>query len=276
MLFRSVSEINGTNAYDQTDPWHKKVNDYFVANDPYRHPTTASGSGEWDWSTGHAVMDVPQAHLYDFDHGAPGSNNIDVIGAAEHVAEWTQKMLQNADKPNWIGEFGVEGTAYYPELFHHSIWAALASGASMTPAEWNSGGSWGRLTPEMKADLSRLAQFTQDMPLAKWNPQALNITSSDAVMRGWGVAGKDGGLFWVQDYSAEGKTIEEVRLSITVRSNVQIEIAGLAEGSYSIQPFDTWQGKYLDAFDINCKTNEPCTLNLPDLSSDMAFKIIRK
>ena len=276
-MWQTASEINGTNAYDQTDPWHEKVNDYFVANDPYRHPTTASGSGEVDWLTGHAVMDMPQVHLYDFDHGLPGNKNLnDAVDAAKHVAEWTQLMFKNADKPNWVGEYGVEGNTYYPELFHHSIWAALSAGASMTPAEWNSGGSWGRLTPEMKADLSRLAQFTQDMPLAKWNPQTLNISSSDAVVRGWGVAGKDGGLFWVQDFSAEGKTIEEVRSSVTERANVQIEITGLVEGSYSIQPFETWQGKYLDALEVNCKANEACIFTLPGFTSDMAFKIIRK
>jgi hypothetical protein len=213
-------------------------------------------------------MDMPQLHLYEW--------NDDAVGAAKTMARWTSQMWTGNEKPNWVGEFGVQGNKHYPELFHNSIWAALGSGAAMTPAEWNSGGSWGRLTPEMKADLSRLAQFTQDMPLAKWNPQALNISSGDAVVRGWGVAGNDGGLFWMQDFSAEGKSIEEVRESVAVRTNVQIEITGLAEGNYSIQPFDTWQGIYLDEFDVNCKVNEACSITLPAFSSDMAFKIIRK
>ena len=267
-MWQTVSEINGTNAYDQTDSWHKKVNDYFVANDPYRHPTTASGSGEVDWPAGHAAMDMPQLHLYNW--------NNDAVGAAKTMASWTSQMWAGNEKPNWVGEFGVQGNVYYPELFHYAIWAALASGAAMTPAEWNSGGSWGRLTPEMKSDLSHLAQFMQDTPLAKWNPQVLSVSSSDVVVRGWGVAGADGGLFWVQDFSAEGKSIEEVRASVTVRANVQIEITGLSEGAYSIQPFDTWQGLYLESFDVNCKMNEACTLDLPDFSSDMAFKIVRK
>ncbi len=99
-MWQTVSEINGTNSYDQTDPWHEKVNDYFVANDPYRHPTTASGSGEVDWPTGQAVMDMPQVHLYDFNHGGAHGSGIDTVGAADHVAEWTQTMLKNADKPN--------------------------------------------------------------------------------------------------------------------------------------------------------------------------------
>jgi len=266
-MWQTVSEINGTNALDQTDPWHEKVNDYFVENDPYRHPTTASGSGEVDWPVGHAVMDAPQVHLYAF--------NDDAIGSAKIIADWTQIMLKNADKPNWVGEFGVTGNTHYPELFHHSIWAALASGASMTPAEWNSGGGWGRMTPEMNADTVRLADFVQDMPLAEWDPSTLQVTASDEQVRGWGVAGDDGGLFWVQDFSLEGKPIDEVRSSITERSDVQVEVQGMRAGSYSITPFDTWQGMYLDSFDVEC-AEDTCVIALPDFTSDMAFKIIRR
>jgi hypothetical protein len=268
-LWQTVSEINGTNSYDQTDSWHKKVNDYFVTHDPYRHPTTASGSGEVDWPTGHMVMDAPQVHLYDWKNG-------DVISAAQISAEWTSRMWERAQRPNWIGEFGVTGNSQYPELFHHAVWAALASGAAMTPAEWNSGGAWGRLTPEMKADLSRLAMFVSDLPLAKWNPSTLVISSSDSQIRGWGVSGRDGGLFWVQDFSLEGQPVDVVRSSTPLRTGVQLEIQGMPAGMYTLMPFDTWQGKYLDSFDIDCAPDSACTVPLPDFTSDMAFKIIRK
>jgi len=276
-MWLTTSEINGTNSYDQTDFWHERVNNYFVENDPYRHPTTASGSGEVDWQTGHAVMDMPQVHLYDFDHGAQGDNTPanDAVGAAAHVAEWTQLMLKNADKPNWIGEYGTPGNTYYPELFHHSSWAALAAGASMTPAEWNSGGSWAEMTPEMYADISRLATFVEGMPLAKWNPSPLQIMASDEQVRGWGFAGEDGGVLWVQDFSLERKTIEEVRASMPLRSGVQVELQGMTSGTYTVTPYDTWQGVDLESFDVEC-SSASCTIPLPDFTSDMAFKIIRK
>jgi hypothetical protein len=267
-MWQTVSEINGTNSLEQTDPWHAKVNNYFVENDPYRHPTTASGSGEVDWPEGHIVMDVPQVHLYDWKE--------DAVGAAAHTAEWTTRMWERIERPNWIGEFGTTGNTYYPELFHNSIWAALASGAAMTPAEWNSGGAWGRMTPELNADISRLAQFVQDMPLAEWNPSKLQITPSDAQVRAWGLAGADGGLFWVQDFSLEGKSIEEVRSGISVRSGVQLDVQGPMAGSYTIQAYDTWQGVYLETFDVECKDRGACTIALPAFTSDMAFKIIRK
>ncbi|MFZ0545457.1 MAG: DUF5060 domain-containing protein, partial [Candidatus Promineifilaceae bacterium] len=149
-MWQTVSEINGTNAYDQTEPWHNKVNAYFVENDPYRHPTTASQSGDVDWEEGHRNMDAPQVHIYDFQGD-------DAVAAAEIIAGWTQRMFNRNEKPNWVGEFGVGGNTVYPELFHNSIWAALAAGSAMTPAEWNGGSFWGSMTPEMNADMLRLS-----------------------------------------------------------------------------------------------------------------------
>jgi hypothetical protein len=272
-MWQTVSEINGTNSYDQTNPWHEKVNAYFVANDPYRHPTTASMSGDVNWPEGHKAMDAPQVHLYDFKNG---ELPVDAVKAGEVLARWTSLMWDQAEKPNWVGEFGVPGDQYYPELFHNSIWAALASGAAMTPAEWNGGGAWGEMTKEMNADMGRLGQFVADLPLAKLNPSALEIGSGDAQVRAWGVAGEDGGLFWVQDFSMEGKTIEDVRADKTVRAGVQLEIRGLAAGTYSVHPYDTWQGKYLTTFQATCEESQACQISLPNFHADMAFRLERK
>lgn len=265
-MWQTVSEINGTNSYDQTDPWHNKVNAYFIANDPYRHPTTASRSGDVDWEEGHLNMDAPQVHLYEFD---------DAVGAAEVLADWTSLMWDRAEKPNWVGEFGVPGNSEYPELFHNSIWAALANGAAMTPAEWNSGGNWMRMSPEMLEDLNRLGQFVSDMPLAALNPSVLEIGSSDAEVRAWGVAGNDGGLIWAQDFALDGMPIEDVRADETVRSGVALTVTGLTEGVYEIRPYDTWQGVYLDSFEVECAAGSDCVIALPDFSADIALKIGR-
>jgi hypothetical protein len=218
-------------------------------------------------------MDAPQMHVYNFKNG---SLPVDAVKAADVLAHWTSLMRSQADKPNWVGEFGTPGDTYYPELFHNSIWAALGSGAAMTPAEWNSGSGWGEMTPAMLADIGRLSQFVSGLPLAQWNPAPLQISSSDPKVRGWGVAGRDGGLFWVQDFTLEGKSIDEVRISQTVRKGVQVQLQGLAGGVYTITPYDTWQGTYLMISTITCTDSQPCKVALPDFKADMAIKIERK
>ena len=218
-------------------------------------------------------MDAPQMHVYNFKNG---SLPADVVKAGDILAKWTSLMWSQADKPNWVGEFGMPGDTYYPELFHNSIWAALGSGAAMTPAEWNSGGGWGEMTPAMLADIGRLGQFVSGLPLAKWNPSPLQVSSSDPQVRGWGVAGKDGGLVWVQDFSLKGKSIDVVRASQAIRTGVQVQLKGLAGGTYAITPYDTWQGTYLNESTVNCTDGQPCTVALPDFKADLAFKIEQK
>lgn len=266
-MWQTVSEINGTNAYEQMDPWHAKVNAYFVENDPYRHPTTASMSGDVDWPGGHAEMDIPQVHVYDLDESA--------TAAAYTIAGWTERMWHTG-KPNWIGEFGVTGNSEYPEMFHNAIWAALGAGAALTPAEWNSGGSWMQMSAEMYADQGRLAHFVNEIPLAWLRPEPLEISSSNPEVRGWGIAGEEGGLLWVQDFSTENLSIEDLRAEKIFRSGVGLEIQGMASGTFTITPYDTWQGFFLPGFEVACKQDAVCRIPLPDFESDMAFKIERK
>ncbi len=272
-MWQTVSEINGTNASDQANVWHEKVNAYFVAHDPYRHPTTASMSGDVDWPEGHLVMDVPQVHLYDFKNA--GSDG-DAVKAADILARWTSRMWQRAAKPNWVGEFGTPGNTYYPELFHNSLWAALATGAALTPAEWNGGGSWGRPTEEMYADMTRLARFVADIPLAHWNPAPVQVVSRDPQVRGWGLAGAQGGLLWVQDFSLEGQTMEAVRQGWKLRRGVEVEVRGLPEGQYRLYPYDTWRGVYLETRAVLCLAGQPCVIALPDFQADLALRLERE
>jgi hypothetical protein len=57
---------------------------------------------------------------------------------------------------------------------------------------------------------------------------------------------------------------------------VEVEIQGLAGGTYTITPYDTWQGSYLEAFSVDCLESQSCSLPLPDFKADMAFKVERR
>ncbi|MCI0395665.1 MAG: hypothetical protein L0332_24995 [Chloroflexi bacterium] len=115
--------------------------------------------------------------------------------------------------------------------------------------EWDTGG---QMEPFCPAD-------QQQRPASSW----------------LGSSGKRGGLFWVQDFSLEGKSIQEVRQEQPLREGVQIEIQGMAGGSYTITPYDTWQGTYLETFEVTCIEGRTCAITLPDFVADMAFKVER-
>ncbi len=266
-MWQTITEINGTEAYEQTNPWHERLNAYFQDHDPYRHPTTATMSGSVDWPEGHAVMDMPQMHLYEFEG--------DPIRAADLVADWTTLMWDREEKPNWIGEYGDRGQQTYPEMMHNANWAALAAGAAMTPAEWNDGHGYGEFDQSMQEDMARFATFVEEVPLVTYDPDALLVSTSDPEVRGWGVAGEAGGLFWVQDFALEGASMDEIRADDTVRSGVVATIDSLAGGTWTVTPYDTWAGEWLEPFTVECPFDTPCVVALPDFHRDLAFKLSR-
>ncbi len=73
----------------------------------------------------------------------------------------------------------------------------------------------------------------------------------------------------------EGGSIEEVRAYTVVKSGVQAQVTGLAAGAFTITPYDTQSGEFLDPFSVTCIADQPCDIPLPDFQADMAFKITR-
>ena len=202
-------------------------------------PPRATMSGAVDWARGHAVMDVAQVHLYDFLERPP-------LETAEQFATWTRLMWDRVEKPNWVGEYGWRGQQWYPEMMHHSNWASLAAGAAMTPVEWNDNAAYGRFDEAMEADMLRFADFVETVPLVTYDPEPIEVALSDPEVRGWGVAGDEGGVIWVQDFALEEASMEEIRADQTVRSGIEAAVEELAAGSWTVSPYDTWSGEWLE------------------------------
>lgn len=205
-------------------------------------------------------------HVYEFVQ--------DPIEAAQRMATWTRTMWDREEKPNWIGEYGEEGDQFHPELFHHSNWASLAAGAAMTPIEWNDRRAYGRFTPEMGEDMARLAAFVDRIPLVTLNPVSIEVTSSDPAVRGWAVAGEEGGLIWVQNFSLQGSSMEEIRADQSMLTGVEIAADGLS-GAWSVIPYDTWEGEWLGPIAVDCSGDVPCLIPLPAFQSDLALRLTR-
>lgn len=270
-MWQTVSEINGTESYDETDPWHDRLNAWFQEHDPYRHPTTASMSGGQFWPRANEVVDVPQMHVYEqFD--------VNPIAAAKIMADWTVMMWEDQEKPNWIGEYGVRLQRAYPEFMHNSNWATLAAGAATTPIEWNDRQTYGNFDSAQQADMARFVDFVDTIPLVEIAPEQLAATTSDPEVRAWGLGGPAGGLVWVQDFLGESPELGvqedlEAMRARPPRDGIVVQLDGMPAGSFVATPYDTWSGEWLEPIEIVCDGTAACELPLPTFSFDIALRL---
>ncbi|MEQ8435940.1 MAG: DUF5060 domain-containing protein [Ilumatobacter fluminis] len=269
-IWQTITEVNGTNSYEQTDAWHERLNAYFQDHDPYRHPTTATGSGGYWWPAAFEVMDVPQMHVYEQFHANP-------IEAAEIMADWTIDMWEFQDKPNWIGEYGDRRPGTYPEFSHNATWATFAAGGATTPIEWNDGYDYGRFDDDQAADMARFVAFAEQIPMVQLDPEQLTVTPSDPAARAWGVGSERGGVVWIQDTTGAARSETDVEDLDAMRarpalSGVSISIDGLPDGDYRATPYDTWIGERLAPIPFTCE-GDVCRLSLPDFRFDLALEL---
>lgn len=280
-LWHTVAEINGTNAiYDDyamlndVRGWHNKINAYFRDNDPYRHPTTVSGSGGYDFDPGWQVTDIPQAHQYPW----PADQ---LIENTEKIATWAGTLFGRYEKPALVGEFGK---AVYEEgksetFLHNSLWAGLINGAAATPLHWWGGqiaeqpNNFSTFNTVMLSQLKYLQNFITGVDLREHNFRP-RFPGAEATLPY--LADMDQG----QAYLLEGDSMHLAwvhHLAETSDANfsgAKLLVPELTEGWYQVAFFKTWSGDwYSDTTWLNCESGL-LEIPLPDFTGDVAMKII--
>ena len=171
-------------------------------------------------------------------------------------------MWNNYVKPNFIGEFGaVWGTAQTTKHFRDGIWAGFAAGGAITPLDWNDGGGWEDLTPEMYDHGGYLVGFASGIPFDQLglSPVTLSIGSE---FKAWGMKGSNLGYLWVQDTSPG-----------EVNTGVSLTITGLTDGLWELRWYNTWTGSYDTGIIEDTSSGSSMTTTVPDFTNDIACKL---
>ncbi|MFQ6618290.1 MAG: DUF5060 domain-containing protein, partial [Fidelibacterota bacterium] len=250
-MWQTITEIDGTNAFDNTDYWHTKINNYFKENDPFGHPTTASKSGDKFWHEGFLVMDITQMHSYSMVNNPVNNANL--------LAYYNSQLWKYYDKPNVIGEFGTNVKRFELDHLHYAIWVSLVTGAAITPLDWNDGGDWGDFTDDMYDQMKSLSDFIQGIAFDTLGLDLSKISVPDGF-RAWAINGSDFGIFWIQD-KTPGDTV----------SAVQVDISNLTQGKWEVMWYNTWDGTYIDTVEVST-SQSVLTLITPQFSKDIAGK----
>ena len=280
-MWHTVAEINGTNAI--FDPlalkndergWHYKINDYFLKNDPFGHPTTVSGSGGYDFSEGWDITASPQAHEYPYPADKLKEN-------ADRIAYWSDLLFRSYEKPNLIGEFGksLYETGKSESFLHNGIWAGLMSGVCSTPLHWWGGQiasrpeNFSTFNETMMNQLKYLKYFTDGIDMAAHNfspvygapaeqqPSLSNMPDGKV----YGLKGDSLLIMWIY-HVAEN--------SGTQFTDVGITIPGLQDGRYSVSFYNTWEGTWSSMETEPETENGSLSIVCPDFTGDVAMKIV--
>ena len=177
-----ASGLSGTSPVTQpTAAWIIKIADFFHANDPFKHPTDASGYGA-NWAVSNQANDMVNVETY-------GG------GSAAGEASICKSMWNQIAKPCMSGESGSDSA-------HVRIWASFANGISMTPMMWQL--NQGLSTTALEA-FPPFATFIADIDFAHYtNLTQATVTVSGST--GYGMKCDQGTYGWMAAGSS-GKTL---------------------------------------------------------------------
>jgi hypothetical protein len=107
------------------------------------------------------------------------------------------------------------------------------------------------------------------------NPEQAALDVAGEGLRGWGLQGDGWGMAWVQDVSQAGQEPDEIRTGTVEQKGIVLTIDDVADGSYRVLPYDTWEGVYRDEFEAMAIDGR-LAIPLPEFSRDIAVRWERK
>jgi hypothetical protein len=236
--WQTIDEIEGTDGWaNQTtaNAWTTKMADFFQTNDPFKHPTEASG-GDY-WPHGDSVNNLSNTENY-------GSTT---------PASWAslvQTLWNGYKKPAIVGE-ATNSNA------HVNLWSTLATGIAITPLMWQFNANTSVWSPTISANWPPLVAFISGINFAGLtNLKQANVTVTGQTA--YGITSDQVTFGWMTG-TISGKT-----LSVT----------GLANNTYTVQWWNSTAGTMLSTSKVSV-TNGSLTTTIPTTTEDeMAFQII--
>lgn len=263
-----VDEINGTDGWVSGDSivagqWTRNVHNYFKANDPYNHPTTATRSGGLKefFHDGYKVTDVAAREIYEAQ-GFPINHAGTIDSARVHplkdnylnYANQIRTIWDGYGKPVIIGETGWDHTFYEPgtpgylAMHHNVMWVSLATGTCMTPFWWAYSGKMNDII--VSNQLLSIRKFSDQIPFSKLTVPvrvAVKVSGGD----GFGIHTDNMTYGWI------------VNAEHDVAGN-EVTIDGLTSGKYKLRLYHTWRGEFIKEEEVSSSA-ESLAFSIPSL-----------
>ncbi len=266
-IWEIINEANGTDAWQagrqaEAAQWVGKVHQYFQANDPYRHPTTASLSGGQYWPAGYENVDLPNVHVYETGWTPRFSNN-PLRSSLWLYHELSQKFWQDFKKPALFGEAGYTdsygnfpaGSENYTAAYHDALWASWAGGLAITPVWWAYDLMYEKLFQQLQAFKKIISGF--DYAHEPLQPLTMAAPACDVFGMG-----NDQKLFgWLREENGNSVVQKIVRIQVS------------SDASWRCTWYDTWTGNLVaETFEVSLDSTLTMLVPSPGrITPDLAF-----
>jgi hypothetical protein len=259
-----------------TDRFYTELGEYLERIDPYGHLRTTSTWAPSARDCRHPKLDIADVHFY---LRPPDRKRLS--DEVEAVLDRTRFLRQHAPgKPAHLGEFGLANEKWQPtpEMqqsdqvvdFHNALWASALSGSSGTALFW----WWDRLDRRNAYPHYRpLADFLAGVPWTTAGLKPTSATVSTAQARLVGLQGQDRAYLWLFNPQAAWSGVVIDRRAPTPISGATVEVKDLAPGTYTVQWWDTSQGKVLKEVRRSPAAGV-LRLEVPTFDRDIACRIV--
>ncbi len=261
-----------------TDPFYSSLGHTLRQLDPYGRPRTTSSwhSNPREWR--HPELDVANEHHYI----RPTDKNNDWKDEVRVVLQRVELLRRNLPKakPALLAEFGLATPRWResPDMrkdrslshFHNALWASSLSGLAGTALFW-----WWERLDRMDAyrHYKPLAAFLHEVPFGDPALRRASASASDERVTVVGLAtGRQAHLWLFNTTAAWYRTVVEQRSREPIRG-CRVQVAGLADGSYLVQWWDTWSGRRLAKRLSRCDGGT-LSVSVPDFQRDVACHVV--
>jgi hypothetical protein len=258
-----------------TDRFYDEVGEYLEQVDIYHHLRTTSTWHPSARDCRHGRLDIGQLHHY--MRPVDKENFRDEVAVIEEKAAFLRE--HGPGKPVLIGEFGLatEKWGLSENMkkdsdgvhFHNCLWASAFSGVSGTAMFW----WWDQLDRQDAYGHYRpLAEYLADVSFA--GMRKIRATASDERVRVQGYQGEGVAYFWVCNREATWWNVVIERREPGRIKGASLEIEGLGDGDYSLEWWDTREGKVAKRERASSRGGK-LRVSVPEFAQDIACKVKR-
>jgi hypothetical protein len=275
------NEVSWTPIDDSSlKPWVAEMTAYIQQYDPNHHLVSLSYAGAGGATALWSMPELSFVQLHDYSGNDP----------ARLLPLQSQAMsLKYPAKPFLLAEYGysADGASALPSRdaiqFHNGLWAAPFSGMSSTAMYW----WWDKLVDPQNLwdEYKGISTFLKDENLAALAPAKAQLAPAGASVLV--LQSQDRALAWLRsdayDVAPASKAYDKARQAGQADgwvyappelANLQLTVAGLADGDYIARWFDPKKTAWLDQQALQVRGGT-ASLAVPRFGQDLAVQIAR-